>query len=1393
MRKFYFFLLLIFVFTGQNIWSQCTNASQFGTVTAPTNTSPVTITTCAFAGEYSTINGAVAGSTYLFNATGGASNYITIRQGTPGGTVLGFGTPPLSVVCTSSGPLYLHYNTNAACGTDGSCHTGTITCTSCAAPTDPCTTITTIAACGTPTSATLAGAGVWNTTNCGFSTPGSEKIYSFTPATTGVYSLQVTSTNAGGFVDYFYKAASGGCSSSGWTCIDDIFSPGTATIGSLTAGTTYYFLLDAETTSSVTQTFQIVCLAPPPANDLCAGAITINCGQTLTGSTAFATSDAVATCGTTLNTAPGVWFTFAGDGSLTTLSLCASSYDTKIGVFSGSCGSLTCVTGNDDFCGLRSQVTFTAAIGTTYYVLVTGFGSASGNYSLTRTCIFPCTGVPSPGFITPTTSSVCAGTSVTLTLNSFPIATGLTFQWKEATTPGGTYTNITGATNTTYTFTAAATRYYVCTVTCTNPGGGAATTAEVVVNVSSPQHSTITATPNTNLCSPATSVITATATGGIGTYSHTLTGPGAIGAPVVSGANNANVSFTVTGIPAGVNTYTLVTTDGLGCSKTSTVNVTVNQTPIITLSTNPAAVGAPCTENFDGVTAPGLPAGWSALFGASCAGSVRWTTGTGTVNSSPNAAFTNDPNCISDEYLVSKQYVISAASQLSFSRSNNLENGFDGMVLEISIGGGPFVDIITAGGSFVAGAYNGSISGAFGNPLAGRSAWTGNTGGFITTTVNLPAAAVGQTVVLRWRRGTDSSVSGTGAFIDNISITNAGCGNVVICNGAVVRIDASAVPPTNQTFTNLNNTHLPAGGTPSGIAAPYPNTLPISGLPTTGVTVKSVTINNYSHAFPDDVDLVLVSPTGQSVILMSDAGGSADATGQTFVFDDAAPVSLSDGSFNASGTYKPTNFGAGDNWPAPGPGSAPTSVTLSSFTGNQNGNWQLYAFDDAGLDNGFIATWSITFNITQPVVFSPVTNLFSDAAATTAYTGAPAYTVWAKPTTTTTYTASSTIGGCSNSASILITVNQLPTITTQPTAPAAPVCPGFNTTFTVAATGTGITYQWERSTDNGTTWAPIVDDALHSGTTTNAVTVINPTVARNGHRYRVVVSGTCPPPVTSNVVILVVATPPTITTQPANRTVCAPDAAVFTVVAGGTPAPNIYQWQVSTNSGGSWTNLTTGGSFTPTLTVSPTATSQTGSLYRVIVTNTCGQSVTSSNATLTVNAPTTVTIAPLPTRICLSDTLVPLSASPVGGTWSGIGISGSNFVPSVTSIGSYTLTYTYVNAAGCTSTGTVVASVIDCPERIRQLDENAVILFPNPNTGRFNIRINSTLYNYLGMSVHNTAGQLLHRQTFNGLTYGRTVPVDLSHLPAGPYMVKIFYDDGIRTSEKTFPVIIQRQ
>ncbi len=71
-------------------------------------------------------------------------------------------------------------------------------------------------------------------------------------------------------------------------------------------------------------------------------------------------------------------------------------------------------------------------------------------------------------------------------------------------------------------------------------------------------------------------------------------------------------------------------------------------------------------------------------------------------------------------------------------------------VLEISINGGAFQDIIAAGGSFAIGGYNGVISVNFGSPIAGRNAWTGNSAGFVTTTVNIPASANGGTVVLRF-------------------------------------------------------------------------------------------------------------------------------------------------------------------------------------------------------------------------------------------------------------------------------------------------------------------------------------------------------------------------------------------------------------------------------------------------------------------------------------------------------------------------------------------------------------------------------------------------------------------------------------------------------------------
>ena len=107
----------------------------------------------------------------------------------------------------------------------------------------------------------------------------------------------------------------------------------------------------------------------------------------------------------------------------------------------------------------------------------------------------------------------------------------------------------------------------------------------------------------------------------------------------------------------------------------------------------------------------------------------------------------------------------------------------------MSIDGGAFQDIITAGGSFVTGGYNGTISVNFLSPIAGRQAWTGNSGAFITTKVNLPAAAAGHNIKLRFRLASDCSVgvSGGGQNIDTISITDGFlCCSTTTSSGASV-------------------------------------------------------------------------------------------------------------------------------------------------------------------------------------------------------------------------------------------------------------------------------------------------------------------------------------------------------------------------------------------------------------------------------------------------------------------------------------------------------------------------------------------------------------------------------------------------------------------------------
>jgi hypothetical protein len=170
---------------------------------------------------------------------------------------------------------------------------------------------------------------------------------------------------------------------------------------------------------------------------------------------------------------------------------------------------------------------------------------------------------------------------------------------------------------------------------------------------------------------------------------------------------------------------------------------------------------------FDGVTPPALPPGWS---------STTWVTSNAGLpsppaDSLPNAAFVDDPATISDTQLLSPSIPVKAdgsPARVSFRNNFDLQDGFDGGVLEISFDDGlTFQDILATGGTFASGGYNETISTCCGNLLAGRQAWTGNSGGFISTTVNLPYSSL--PTILRWRIGSDSSVSGEGWPIDSVA------------------------------------------------------------------------------------------------------------------------------------------------------------------------------------------------------------------------------------------------------------------------------------------------------------------------------------------------------------------------------------------------------------------------------------------------------------------------------------------------------------------------------------------------------------------------------------------------------------------------------------------------
>ena len=273
--------------------------------------------------------------------------------------------------------------------------------------------------------------------------------------------------------------------------------------------------------------------------------------------------------------------------------------------------------------------------------------------------------------------------------------------------------------------------------------------------------------------------------------------------------------------------------------------------------------------------------------------------------------------------------------------------------------------------------------------------------------------------------------------------------------------------PVPSSFVNPANIVI----NQAGPGTPYPANLTVSGLPTSGITVQNVILTGISHTWGNDIDILLQSPAGKNVILMSDIGGTVAVPNATYTFVDGAPA-LNANAANPTGTYRPTNFDViTDNWPAPGPGviNQPTP-TLATFVGtdNVNGVWKLFVFDDIGGDAGNIAGgFRINFNVSIPACTSPA-------------------------------------------RTVVVTVNSPTSVTTQPVNQT--ICTDKVATFTVVAAGSGpFTYQWQVSTNgNNPPWTNITNGGVYSGATTATLTITAPPVSLSGNFYRVIINGAAP-------------------------------------------------------------------------------------------------------------------------------------------------------------------------------------------------------------------------------------------------------------------------------------------
>lgn len=374
-------------------------------------------------------------------------------------------------------------------------------------------------------------------------------------------------------------------------------------------------------------------------------------------------------------------------------------------------------------------------------------------------------------------------------------------------------------------------------------------------------------------------------------------------------------------------------------------------------------------------------------------------------------------------------------------------------------------------------------------------------------------------------------------------------------------------------------------------------------------------------------------------------------------------------------------------------------------------------------------------------------------------------------------TATCTTASISNAATL--TVNTLPVISSNPQN--AALCVGGSTTFSVVASGTGIGYQWQVSTDGGSVYSNI------SGAVLSSYTVSGVVVSMNNNRYRCIVSGTCSPAATSPAAILTVYTPVTVSTQPANVELCSGSNAAFTVAGTPTTPAIIYQWQVSTDGGTNWTNVS--GANAASLTLNGVITALSGNRYRCLLSNaTCTTPAVSNASVLTVRATPTISLTQAPVLSSLlpgqTTTLTATPSASTGGTFTTswtynlnpLTVTGNTYTVDVEHTGSYQVAVreTWISGLFC--------SALSAPITIDAGVSSRLFIFPTPNDGNFTVSYynNGGATTQRSLVIFDSRGSQVYNKVFTVTGLYTLLPVNLTGANTGIYYVVIGDANGTK-------------